>query len=203
METQIYVGNLALSVDYLRLHHLFEPYGLLGAVYLAQDDSGAWAYITILNRRDALDAIDRLNGKRIDNQVIEVRLYVEDGEEPLLLPGIGTIRGILAQELLVSNLPAQTTRSQLRSLFKKYLVVKIRMRMRYHEAIIQVAMNGIGIAAAIEELDGYEWHGQAITVEYLPGRSTLLPHKTKAKSDDSPIREDAVRKNELPTRPAK
>src|SRR5712691_9501487 len=104
METKIFVGNLPLSVDFDRLRHLFERYGLLVEMALEQDDSGGSAWITMLTMRDALQAIQDLNGTHLDDQVIEVRLNLEGHAEPVLIPGSLTLRGVLAQELHVSNL---------------------------------------------------------------------------------------------------
>src|SRR5262249_42584833 len=154
METEISLENLPPTVDFDWLHHLLEPYGYPKETILFRGTTEVRALVVMGNSRAALNAIEELDGSFIQDRLIRVRLALPVDSQPIPIEGPITILGVLVLEVHVSNLPSQTTRGKLKSLFRRFPVGKIRMRMQRREAFVQLAVGDRGLEKAIEELDG-------------------------------------------------
>lgn len=76
METKIYVGNLAFSVNEKELNELFAPFGEISEVVLITDKysgrSKGFGFVTFAKAEDAKKAIDEMNEKEVQGRNIKV-----------------------------------------------------------------------------------------------------------------------------------
>ena len=70
---KVYVGNLVERPDKREIEREFEYFGKLKNVWIARNPPG-FAYIEYYNRRDALDAVDDLDGFKFDGRRCRVEM---------------------------------------------------------------------------------------------------------------------------------
>jgi RNA recognition motif-containing protein len=76
---EIYVGNLSDSITKTDLKNAFKPYGKVATVKLKKDlftkKSKGYAFVVMLNARDAEAAIEALNGTELKGHTLKVSEY--------------------------------------------------------------------------------------------------------------------------------
>merc|ERR1712048_838861 len=73
--TSLKIDNLSYRTDSESLRRKFSKYGEIGDVYIPKDkygESRGFAFVRFLDKRDAGDAIDQLDGRDIDGREIRV-----------------------------------------------------------------------------------------------------------------------------------
>merc|ERR1711874_872069 len=68
------------------LEYLFEKYGKIGDIYIPRDkyskESRGFAFVRFLDRRDAEDAMDSLDGRKYDGREIRIQMAKYARPEP-------------------------------------------------------------------------------------------------------------------------
>jgi len=76
---EIYVGNLSDSITKTDLKNVFKPYGKVATVKLKKDlftkKSKGYAFVVMLNAKEAEAAIEALNGTELKGQTLKVSEY--------------------------------------------------------------------------------------------------------------------------------
>ena len=76
--TNIFIGNLAPTVRECDLHDLFAEFGEIQKVQIITDhetgESRGFGFLLMNHDRDAMLAIEQLNGREWDGQVIQVKI---------------------------------------------------------------------------------------------------------------------------------
>ena len=82
------VDNLSYRITPEELRPMFEKYGDVGDIYIPRDrftkDSRGFAFVRFFDRRDADDAMDRMDGYVLDGREMRVQLarYGRPAEPP-------------------------------------------------------------------------------------------------------------------------
>lgn len=83
----IYIGNLRYKRDEEGIQKLFEKYGKVEYVDLVKDPktklSKGIAFVRMPVRKQALYAIDKLNGREIDGRTLKVSVALDRFETPI------------------------------------------------------------------------------------------------------------------------
>ena len=84
--TNIYVGNLAYSVEDAELQALFEPYGEVRSAKVIMDrDTGrsrGFGFVEMIDDDEAQEAIEALNGSESGGRRLTVNVARPRGERP-------------------------------------------------------------------------------------------------------------------------
>ncbi|MDD9300959.1 MAG: RNA-binding protein [Desulfobacter sp.] len=82
----IYVGNLAPSIDQNQLQSMFEEFGTVESVKLIKDrfkgDSKGFAFVEMPNNSEADKAVKALNKLFLEGKHIKVNQSTPDGKKP-------------------------------------------------------------------------------------------------------------------------
>merc|ERR1719347_1391491 len=80
------VDNLTYRTNEKDLEHLFEKYGKIGDIYISRcpytEESRGFAYVRFLDRRDAEDAMDSLDGRTYDGRDLRIQMAKYARPEP-------------------------------------------------------------------------------------------------------------------------
>merc|ERR1711953_442609 len=80
------VDNLTYRTTNRDLEFLFEKYGKIGDIYIPRDkyskESRGFAFVRFLDRRDAEDAMDSLDGRKYDGREIRIQMAKYARPEP-------------------------------------------------------------------------------------------------------------------------
>lgn len=80
--TTVYIGNMSYDQDEFSLKKLFSTYGKVTYVRLVKDKktnkSKGFAFVQMPTEKDALYAIERLNGSKLDGRTLKVSVAVEN-----------------------------------------------------------------------------------------------------------------------------
>jgi RNA recognition motif-containing protein len=80
--TTVYIGNMSYEQDEFSLKKLFSTYGKVTYVRLVKDKktnkSKGIAFVQMPTEKDALYAIERLNGTKLDGRTLKVSVAVEN-----------------------------------------------------------------------------------------------------------------------------
>lgn len=86
--TSLKVDNLSYRITPDELRPMFEKYGEVGDIYIPRDrfskESRGFAFVRFFDRRDADDAMDRMDGYVLDGREMRVQLarYGRPAEPP-------------------------------------------------------------------------------------------------------------------------
>ncbi len=80
--TTVYIGNMSYEKDEFEIKKLFSTYGKVTYVRLVKDQktsrSKGFAFVQMPTEKDALYAIERLNGSKMDGRTLKVSVAVEN-----------------------------------------------------------------------------------------------------------------------------
>lgn len=80
--TTVYIGNMSYDKDEFQIKKLFSTYGKVTYVRLVKDQktsrSKGFAFVQMPTEKDALYAIEQLNGKKMDGRTLKVSVAVEN-----------------------------------------------------------------------------------------------------------------------------
>lgn len=150
---KIFVGNLSHCATSGDIRNLFEQYGTIAeADVITARGIKTYGFVHMVSRSDGEAAIAALNG------------YVLHGRPMVVAASTGTRRtGPQRIKIFVGNVSPHTTTQELRSLFQSYgNVVEADILSNYAFVHMDNISQG---KRAIRELDGYELHGSALSVQ--------------------------------------
>lgn len=192
--TTVFFGNLPWSMAWQDLKDFARAAGpVIRADVPVGDQRRSKGYGTVVyeTKEAADEAIDTLNGKEVDGRVIEVRLdrplserMSESGSFAKKQSTRGSFRrpvhssfasasghGVPSNTIHVSNLPWQTTDTDLVDLFRTVGVVEQAEIQRFPDGrpsgsgLVKLLGNSMA-AVAIESFNGYRYGGQDLVVTY-------------------------------------
>lgn len=82
----VYVGNLSYNRDENGLLGLFKEYGFIKNIKIMregkEDKSKGVAFVDMVNMKDALNAVDKLDGSKVDGRTLKVSMASTQGFIP-------------------------------------------------------------------------------------------------------------------------
>lgn len=158
-DTRVYVGNLNVTAKEHDLDDAFSKYGRLRDVWVARKPPG-FAFLEFEDERDARDAVDEMNGKKLLGQYLRVEISAR-GRNGAPAPRGPPVR--TKWRINVSGLSKQCTWQDLKSFFRKYA----------EPGYVDVMRNGDGVAEFLtrddmevcaRKLDDSEFMGRRVTL---------------------------------------
>jgi RNA recognition motif-containing protein len=121
--TTVYVGNMSYDKDEFAIKKLFSTYGKVTYVRLVKDQktnrSKGFAFVQMPTEKDALYAIERLNGVSMDGRILKASIAVENdtiiktrnGE-----PTSGPLKTVKGEEADIVDVPKNRRRDKKKGL---------------------------------------------------------------------------------------
>ncbi|CAG7734400.1 unnamed protein product [Allacma fusca] len=170
---KLFVSNLPNGLKNEDVARLFEPYG---RVVESEVFKGNFAFVHMEDDCNGRQAIQELNGKDMDGNVLSV---VQS--KNIQGPKIPTMK------LAVKNLPAGLAAGELRNLFTKYGYI-LEAEIRGPQGHVLLEATG-DIRSAINEVNGHEIGGQVLKVEAVTSsmNNNSTPSKPKPGKRKEPM----------------
>lgn len=129
---RIIIRNLPPKFDSPQVHRLFSQFGDITSVDFPADTARRFCFLGFRDAQSAVKATKTMNKFYIKNYKLAVEPYKEDDYNAkrqklnTLLDKKDETRRVMGETILVTNLPADTTRKELRAVFKDALSISMK-----------------------------------------------------------------------------